>query len=561
MILGENAFINQQLENIYIPKTVKIIEKNCFNSDKLETVFFEGEVPLIDVSAFECLCGATIFCDINYKNEFYNVFSSAIGNDCTIKTFGKLNTKPVKTAVEIKKEVPIFDFESNQNGGYTLVRYNGDEENVVIPAEFMGKPVTKIGFEALYTDKRFSNIKSVVVPDSVTEIDDWAFYRCFNMETIVLSKNLVKIGENAFQNCDALKEINLGAKVQFIEDMAFSMCESLEKINVSSENEFYKDIDGVLFDKSGKILINYPSGKLQELYKVPVGTEIIKNDSFRLHYTNNTCALKKVYLPSSLKEIGQRAFMQSSIELIEYKKGVKVGNNAYDGCKNAKTVNIDDGVTEISDGALSGLEKCENIVLPESLQKIGRYSFERLGAKNVLLPSSLKTICNNAFENSNLENVIIPSSLSEIGRHAFYLSSVKSIDFSLNSVLSSISDYCFSHCPALSTVKLNNVFEVSEGAFSYCYSLTNISLPKTLEAINSFAFAGSGIKEISIPNSVKLMGEGVFRDCYELKSARLSSNANISKNTFDGCHKLEEVVSCKDNSFEFSLDSTKAKIA
>lgn len=81
----------------------------------------------------------------------------------------------------------------------------------------------------------FSNyhiLIKVILPDSVSEISDGAFYYCNNLKSITLSKNLTLIRGRAFRNCHSLAEINIISRIEYIGDYAFQTCIELKKINL-----------------------------------------------------------------------------------------------------------------------------------------------------------------------------------------------------------------------------------------------------------------------------------------------------------------------------------------
>ena len=105
------------------------------------------------------------------------------------------------------------------------------------------------------------NLTSVTIPDSVTRISDYAFYRC-PIANVNIHKGIEKIGENAFGG--------------------FS---NFESINVDADNAHYSSIDGVLFNKDQTVLYKYPAGKLGDSYTVPDGVKSITSEAF-LYCTN-----------------------------------------------------------------------------------------------------------------------------------------------------------------------------------------------------------------------------------------------------------------------------------
>ena len=77
-------------------------------------------------------------------------------------------------------------------------------------------------------------ITDVVIPDSVTEITDYAFSNCSNLKSITIPNGVTSIGSKAFMNCVSLKRISIPASVTEIDWEPFFDCVSLKEINSSS---------------------------------------------------------------------------------------------------------------------------------------------------------------------------------------------------------------------------------------------------------------------------------------------------------------------------------------
>lgn len=78
-------------------------------------------------------------------------------------------------------------------------------------------------------------IKEIVIPESVTEINNSAFYECTELERVILPESLTAIWEKAFRYCRSLKEITIPSKVWHITDDVFDDCPSLKKVIVRSK--------------------------------------------------------------------------------------------------------------------------------------------------------------------------------------------------------------------------------------------------------------------------------------------------------------------------------------
>lgn len=92
-----------------------------------------------------------------------------------------------------------FKYEVDEEGEVTITRHRGTDEDVVIPDEIGGLPVTAIG---AYAFRECTNLTSIHLPNSITTIGDWAFARCHSLTSISVPDGC-SIGEGAFEDCPA----------------------------------------------------------------------------------------------------------------------------------------------------------------------------------------------------------------------------------------------------------------------------------------------------------------------------------------------------------------------
>ncbi|MBD7913187.1 MULTISPECIES: leucine-rich repeat domain-containing protein [Clostridium] len=133
-------------------------------------------------------------------------------------------TNDVKTLTVNKEK----DFTFDEKTG-TITNYIGTDTTVVIPSRINGISVINIGREAFY-DKY--NITSVIIPDSVTNIEEEAFCECAVLRNVVIGNNVTNIGVNAFSDCINLKSLVIPDSVSKIGDFAFFSCNSLTSVEV-----------------------------------------------------------------------------------------------------------------------------------------------------------------------------------------------------------------------------------------------------------------------------------------------------------------------------------------
>lgn len=198
--------------------------------------------------------------------------------------------------------------------------------------------VTTIDRNAFYS----SGLKAIYIPDSVTKIDDSSFsfckslknvrfppslktfssstfYCCDSLEAVDLPAGITEIGDRCFFECKSLSSVHIPDSVTKIGEEAFAGCESLTSLEIPNSVTI---IEKKAFDKSGLISLEIPDsvtelkctfGRCASLttLRLPNSLEEIDNDL--LHDVDHPYApmksLQSVNLPSSLKNVGSKAFL------------------------------------------------------------------------------------------------------------------------------------------------------------------------------------------------------------------------------------------------------------
>jgi hypothetical protein len=216
-------------------------------------------------------------------------------------------------------------------------------------------------------------LTQVVLPNSLTNIGHGAFYGCTRLPQVTLPDSLTAIGGSAFYNCTSLTQVALPANLSTLEAGAFSGCLRLKVIQSPDSNPNFASIDGVLFDKLGTSLLQYPAGKA-ESYAIPDRVTTIGSTAF-----SGSISLTQITLPNSVTTIGSGAFA---------------------GCSTLSQVTLSDHLGEVGGQAFSGCLSLSRLLLPSSLTNIGIYAFSGCSSLTHLFFAGNAPSANNPFRNT-----------------------------------------------------------------------------------------------------------------------------------------------------------------
>ena len=105
-------------------------------------------------------------------------------------------------------------FELNQDGNSYAITGVGSvtAETIVVPATYNGKPVTVVADKAFYA----INVVTLILPDSITEIGEYAFADCIHLTRIYIPEGVKSIGYMALMDCTSLPEVTLPSTLEHI---------------------------------------------------------------------------------------------------------------------------------------------------------------------------------------------------------------------------------------------------------------------------------------------------------------------------------------------------------
>mmetsp|Transcript_4159 Transcript_4159/g.9750 ORF Transcript_4159/g.9750 Transcript_4159/m.9750 type:complete len:728 (-) Transcript_4159:122-2305(-) len=293
----------------------------------------------------------------------------------------------------------------------------------------------------------------------------------------------------------------------------------------------------ILIDSYATVICKSVFRNCQRLVEVDFrdGAEL---KSIRERAFESCTALEKVSVPSTVTEVGKRAFACClSLHQVEFPKfGLFcIGEEAFLECSSLEFFPVPSTVAFIKARAF---QKCTDLVKVD-------FEEERDGMNKTLL--SLSCIGEEAFDECHsLREFCLSSNVMSLGKAAFRCcESLQNADLS-KTKLSVIDEITFLACRTLELVRMPSTLEkILFGAFDQCEILGMVTLNEGLKVIGDGAFAGcEALTKVSTPATLEVVGKDAFSGCYALTDVPLSEKVmSIGEAAFWSCRKLTTKMS------------------
>ncbi len=553
--IGVGAFSGLKLSSIRIPDSVITIDSSAFsNNTNVSSVIFEG-TPKVET------IGANSFYGMSLLNTFTLPDS--------VKTIGQL-----AFAIDANAMSGLTSFEISNQSNLQFIGNSAFSNQQYLTTFKLPDSVEIIDDNAFYNTKLLqdfqisntsqlkelhasvfdgSGITSFTLPASMEYLSNAAFSGASALTNVTfddqsfanaLEENQTLFADT-FRNCLSLREIHLPQHILNIERNAFNGCSNLLTITTYASTIDSSAFDGTAFADSfenGMITLNHVLVK----------------------YSGNDAT---IVLPNDIITINENAFVDKTnlVSITLPASLVTIKDNAFANCENLTTIVLPNNaqLETIGNHAFANCYALTNFNFTSHLKTMGEFAFlncRNLGAAN-LASTQLETIPFAAFANNRkLQEVTLPETLQTIDTAAFYFDSITSI--SIPSSVVSVAAYAFAfnisstNAPAIqiTTMMQENTLEtivnhknsLIENISNYDFTIENLSFALTgqLETVGTYAFSGSKITELLLPNhdnaSIYLEADAFS---YATKLTKVSFEVNVS---FDlgvlrGATSLQEI--------------------
>lgn len=365
-----------------------------------------------------------------------------------------------------------------------------------------GKTVTELRFLAFENCK---DITGAIISGEVSTVGSHAFMNCTGLLRVHFSDLVENIGAEALMGCTSLTEVRLPANIEMINTGLFLDCSSLSEITVPGTVETIKPCafkgTAISSMKIPAMVKKLEYGIFSDCAEL---TSITVDEANPYFYSENNCILKRK----------DRTL-----------------------CYGIKTSRIPDYVTVIGDGAFAGILGLTEVVLPPNVETVGCFAFDGCrDLESVTFNDGLKTIgrgMSSVFlDCDNLKRVFIPASVEFIGYGIFATcGSITDITVDpANKIYKNdrdciirIADSAYITCGASDYIP-EYVKIIEMHAFAGHKFSGGLSVPEGVEKICSYAFGGSSIVSIILPDSMKEIIVDAFDDCLKISYVEVPSS-------------------------------------
>ena len=473
--------------------------------------------------------------------------------------------------VNARWEVGKFNFALNSdNESYTvsLTEEGKAAKELFIPSSYEDLPVTTL--EANFA-KENTSIEKVIIPGSILNIPDYAFYKCTSLKEATLNDGLQTIGAYAFHTCNKLTKLIVPSTCTSIGNFAFDCCSELYHVYIPSS---VVTMGTYAFDEisaSSYLCVGHNSipstwaSNWTEKTIYTMSTKLVESSDYNyvvrsnygdlsvtiLRLSEASSQLQNFVFPNELEgitdiRVGFKLFYQNLyLRNVSFNSVTRIGNYSFTYCSNLQTVTFSNSLVSIGKNAFRYCSSLTRVEIPDSVTEILEFGFDTC---------------------ANIEYVYVPSTVVTIGQYAFddcgkavIYTNAHAAGSGWSSTWNGSSPACPTYYDFVSTgdsVDFNYVVQsylgddyvTITGLKDSAKLKKNIVIPDEIEGIGDIRlitnlFYGlSELVSIDVGDGVSKIPESCFQYCTKLETVTLHEGVtSIGKNSFNHCSALKSI--------------------
>ena len=343
----------------------------------------------------------------NYNTQYEKHLNNYLNNSTIILTDGS-----------------AYSFVSDKQSSNNLLKITDLSTNFGISRDASGRFLIKeilLGNDFNNFDNDFENyntLESVIFGTKIDFIRNYSFYLCENLNKInfILESSCHTIGEKSFANCISLKTVLLPDSIINIDKGAFSNCIKLNSINFT--NTLQKLGDDVFRETSltDVNIISLNSMGIECFKDCDKLTNVIINNNCNITILEdkvfkNCISLNNIEISDKINIFGSELFFNcKSLENINISNDLSfIGNNCFANCENLLNINFyNTNITKASDNLFLNCEKLKFCIFPTTLKEFGNNVFKNCqDLSYIIINSSLDfEISLNIFQDISHDVII-----------------------------------------------------------------------------------------------------------------------------------------------------------
>ena len=271
--------------------------------------------------------------------------------------------------------------------------------------------------------------------------------------------------------------------------------------------------------------------------------------------------------PSQLETIGERAFAYTPLESVSLPRSLKTaGLETFSDMAKLRSVHVGPNVQADGlfaafartpllesievDAANQNYQSLDGVLYTKDLTHLATYPQAKNSGGSYTVAEETAFVDEGAFSSAQITSVTLPSHLRHVGKGAFVGSRITSL--TLPDGFESMDDTAFWYMSKLERVDLGGATMLPDSAFRYDKSLAEVNFRPDLNRlaeVGDYAFDGSALVSVSLPDSVTSIGKGAFAGNAALRSVHLGSGlTSIGESAFVAANNLASLSVAPANS-------------